>query len=216
MNDARERILDRVRAALRHPAPRPGFPARGVACFAPLPSDTESLIARFQRELESLRGEFARVREPRQAREWLRELWTRNSFQKVAAGDDPMLRRLLEGMEVQWVGAGGPAGVALEPVELAVTRADALVARTGSVLLSSRSAAGRALSVLAPVHLVVATAEELVPDLRDGLDLWRRRHGADWPSNAVVITGPSRTADIEKVLVLGAHGPKRLITLLVG
>ena len=58
--------------------------------------------------------------------------------------------------------------------------------------------------------------EELVVDLAEGIQVWQRQYGSNWPSNVYFITGPSRTADIEKVLVLGAHGPKRLVTLLVG
>jgi L-lactate dehydrogenase complex protein LldG len=49
-----------------------------------------------------------------------------------------------------------------------------------------------------------------VPDLEAAIALWQTRYGAAWPSNLCIISGPSRTADIEKILVMGAHGPKRL------
>ena len=90
-----------------------------------------------------------------------------------------------------------------------------LAARTGSIFLNARSGTGRALSVLPPVHLAVARAEELVADLAEGLRVWQNQPGSNLPSNSFIISGPSRTSDIEKVLVLGAHGPKRVITLLL-
>jgi L-lactate utilization protein LutC len=95
--------------------------------------------------------------------------------------------------------------------DLGVTGCDCLIARTGSIAVSTRSAGGRALSVLPPVHLVIARREQIVPDLDAAFALWQDRYGQSWPSNLCVITGPSRTADIEKILVMGAHGPKRLV-----
>jgi L-lactate dehydrogenase complex protein LldG len=103
----------------------------------------------------------------------------------------------------------GNAGV--READLGVTGCDCLIARTGSIAVSTRSAGGRALSVLPPVHLVLARREQVAPDLEAALALWRRRYGESWPSNLCIITGPSRTADIEKILVMGAHGPKRLV-----
>jgi L-lactate dehydrogenase complex protein LldG len=85
------------------------------------------------------------------------------------------------------------------------------VAQTGSIFVSTRSAGGRALSVLPPVHLVLARRDQLVPDLPAAFARLRQRHGGRWPSAVTMITGPSRTADIEKILVMGAHGPKRLV-----
>jgi len=95
--------------------------------------------------------------------------------------------------------------------DLGVTGCDCLLARTGSIAVSTRNAGGRALSVLPPVHLVIARRDQLVPDLTAALALWQQRYDRHWPSNLSVITGASRTGDIEKILVMGAHGPKRLV-----
>jgi L-lactate dehydrogenase complex protein LldG len=103
-----------------------------------------------------------------------------------------------------------PGNANVREADLGVTGCDCLIARTGSIAVSTRSAGGRALSVLPPVHLVLARREQVVPDLDAAIALWRHRYGQHWPSNLCVITGPSRTADIEKILVMGAHGPKRL------
>ncbi len=91
-----------------------------------------------------------------------------------------------------------------------VTGCDCLVAQTGSIFVSTRSAAGRAASVLPEMHLVVARRDQLVSDLPAAFAWLRQRYGEHWPSAITLITGPSRTADIEKILVMGAHGPKRL------
>ena len=97
-----------------------------------------------------------------------------------------------------------------------VTGCDCLVAMTGSIFVSTRSANGRAASVLPEKHLVVARREQIVPDLAAAFGLLRQRYGSRWPSAMSLITGPSRTADIEKTLVMGAHGPKRLALYFEG
>ena len=86
-------------------------------------------------------------------------------------------------------------------------RMRALIAQAGSVLVSSRSSGGRALSVLPPHHIVLARREQLLPDLPAAFALLRNKYASDYPSLISFITGPSRTGDIERILVLGAHGP---------
>ena len=110
---------------------------------------------------------------------------------------------------------GGYDRFALERCDAAVTACDALIAQTGSVMLTTQSAGGRALSVLPPHHVVVATQDQLLADLPAAFALLKTRYADDWPSFMTFITGPSRTGDIERILVLGAHGPKKLTILLV-
>jgi L-lactate dehydrogenase complex protein LldG len=98
----------------------------------------------------------------------------------------------------------------LEGCQASVTQCDALVAQTGSVLVTSRSAGGRALSVLPPHHVVLARREQLVRDLPEAFAFLKKTYAPQYPSFISFITGPSRTGDIERILVLGAHGPKKL------
>ncbi len=216
MNDARSQILDRIRAAMKSPASRVELRGPAEPWFSAIPRDAESLIARLKQELEMLKAEFLRAPDLAVARPMLHDFFDRNEIRQIAAAADPLLRRLLEGSEVRWVDSQSQAGRSLDGWDIGITRADALAAGTGSIFLTSRSGAGRALSVLPPLHLVVALKEELVADLGEGFQVWQQRYGDRWPSNCFIITGPSRTADIEKVLVLGAHGPKRLVTFLIG
>jgi L-lactate dehydrogenase complex protein LldG len=103
----------------------------------------------------------------------------------------------------------------LEKCDAGFSECDAIIAQTGTVLVTNRSAGGRALSVLPPHHVVLVRRSQLVPDLTAAYDLLKRKYGSQYPSMISFITGPSRTGDIERILVLGAHGPKKLSIICV-
>lgn len=105
----------------------------------------------------------------------------------------------------------------LLPKSLAtLTYCDFLIARTGSIMISTQSNSGRKLHAIPDIHLVVAYASQLVSDLRDALHKIKiKSNEGEIPSQITLITGPSRTADIEKTLVMGAHGPKDLYLFFV-
>jgi L-lactate dehydrogenase complex protein LldG len=96
-----------------------------------------------------------------------------------------------------------------------ITLCECLIERTGSILLTSRQLAGRRLSIFPPVHVVVASTGQMLPDIRQGLDFIRKKYRSGLPSMISLVTGASRTADIEKTLVLGAHGPRELVLFLI-
>ena len=96
--------------------------------------------------------------------------------------------------------------------EIGLTTSDYLIARTGSIVLNSLTGGGRRISVLPPIHIVIAYANQIVDSLDNVFN--NDFLSNDW-SYATIISGPSRTSDIEKQLVLGAHGPKRLIVILI-
>jgi len=99
-------------------------------------------------------------------------------------------------------------------MEAGITECEFLVARTGSVLISSASPSGRQMNVFPPIHFVIANVSQLVDYPEDALVAIQKKYNHSLPSIISTITGPSRTADIEKTLVLGAHGPKEFIVLL--
>lgn len=106
-------------------------------------------------------------------------------------------------------GVGSKSGPS-ESSQATITMAEALVAQTGSVLVSAECG-GRGAAIVAPVHIVVAEAAQLVPDLEAAFAQVKERGTALRNSYLCFITGSSRTADIEKILVMGAHGPRRLV-----
>ena len=103
----------------------------------------------------------------------------------------------------------------MEKCDAGITECDVLIAQTGGVAVTSRSAGGRALSVLPPHHIVIARRDQLVADLPAAFAFLQKKYTPDFPSMISFITGPSRTGDIERILVLGAHGPKKLTIFCV-
>src|SRR4030095_4385037 len=105
---------------------------------------------------------------------------------------------------------------ALEACDAGLTECECLTAQTGSVCATTKSSGGRALSVLPPHHVVIARKSQLLPDLTAAYELLAQKYATSgYPSYMGFITGPSRTGDIERILVLGAHGPKKLTVLIV-
>ena len=102
-----------------------------------------------------------------------------------------------------------------EMAEVGITLCEVLIARNGSVMVSNKNAAGRRLSIFPHHHIVIARTGQMVMDLKDAFKLIKNKYGTEIPSMISTITGPSRTADIEKTLVLGAHGPKELFVFLI-
>jgi L-lactate dehydrogenase complex protein LldG len=82
-------------------------------------------------------------------------------------------------------------------------------------LLSTGQESGRTVSVYAPVHICIAYTRQLVYDIREGLEFLQEKYKMGLPSLITLATGPSRTADIEKTLVVGVHGPKDVYVFLI-
>ncbi len=222
------KILARIQEALKvrapspghvplHPRPGPGPPSKNARAW--LPAVGESLaerIAQFQKNTLELKAEFHLLENRDQLSNSLLKLRDAEGWKRVAshAGEltDEACRML--GLPVCRTDRTYEVG-ALEACDAGITECDALIAQTGSVLVTSRSAGGRALSVLPPHHVVLARREQLLADLPEAFALLKQKYTANYPSFISFITGPSRTGDIERVLVLGAHGPKKLTILCV-
>jgi L-lactate dehydrogenase complex protein LldG len=224
----RENILGRIREALTVEAPLPaqhgtGKPAAIVAdrlaqmrrCLPAVDDSFESRLAAFRDNAVMLKAGFVVAKNRDDLRTKLRELCHAEGWKKIAthAGELAEFAARTIGLPAIKTDSGYDANE-LEACDAGITECDALVAQTGSVLVTSRSAGGRALSVLPPHHVVLARREQLVRDLPAAFELLRHKYGTDFPSMISFITGPSRTGDIERTLVLGAHGPKKLSVFL--
>lgn len=215
-DSAREAILGRIRQALKSPAPAPHWlesPIPTGPWFA-LPADEAELRTRFRTEFMAIQGEWLEAATLEEGRQVLTDWLYRQEITSALAPATPALEQLIGAKPlVRWVAPANPDRHGWDTIDLGITPAESLVAESGTIVVSA--AFSRALSVLPPIHLVVATADQLVPDLETSIARLRARHGAALPSTFSWISGPSRTADIEKILVLGAHGPRRLVILLL-
>jgi len=99
--------------------------------------------------------------------------------------------------------------------DIYVTGCEFLIAQTGSVVVTTAQTGSRRTIAYPTTHIVVAKKNQLIEELSDALKSLSLKYETNFPSQLTVITGPSRTADIEKTLVMGAHGPKELIIFYI-
>ncbi len=99
--------------------------------------------------------------------------------------------------------------------DIGVTLCECLIARTGSIMITSKQTSGRRLPIYSNYHIVIAYTSQLLYNIKDGLKFIRDKYGSSIPSMITTISGPSKTADIEKTLVQGAHGPKEVFVFLI-
>ena len=224
----RTAILDRIREALALSAPHPGThggheaavtfadrPVHVAQQWLPPGGETfEEQVERFRVASTELKTDFHLLASRDEAHATLAKICDAESWKKVATHSgtltDPAATAL--GLPVLRSERGYDVNE-MESCDIGLTECDSLVAQTGSLVVTSRSCGGRALSVLPPHHVVLARRDQLVRDLSAALALVQRKYAPDYPSMISLVTGPSRTGDIERILVLGAHGPKKLTVL---
>lgn len=219
----RETILDRIREALRAPAPRPHstklaepVPAPIQTCLPAVPSKPEERLELFCKNCVELKTDFFLARDANEAAQRLGTLKQSKGWSSAASHRHPLVEPLVTSLGLPTIFVEQGTSIKdLEKCSVGITACDLLVAQTGSILLTSRSAGGRGISVLPPHHVVLAEKRQLVPDLPEAFAYLHRQYGASFPSFATFITGPSRTGDIERILVLGAHGPRELTVILI-
>jgi L-lactate dehydrogenase complex protein LldG len=227
----RDKILARIKEALKVHAPLPNHQVHTQdlppSPLTPPPSSPrrwlpfvgerfEDRLALFVKNAADLKADFHFLPSRQELLQNLRDLRDRENWKRIGSHAGELTDAACDelGLPVcrtdqKYVAAE------LEGCAAAITQCDALIAQTGSVLVTSRSAGGRALSVLPPHHVVLATREQFLPDLPEAFALLKRRYQPNYPSFISLITGPSRTGDIERILVLGAHGPKKLTIFFV-
>lgn len=110
---------------------------------------------------------------------------------------------------------GDPEMKAAFEAEVGVTGVKAAIAESGSLIYASGADYGRGLMLAPPVHLAILRASEVIADLLDHVRNLDATEPAALPAGEVVISGPSKTADIEGVLITGVHGPGKLLVVLV-
>ncbi len=206
-NTARENILTKIKQALGKPVPVP-FPASEGKESVFLPSQQE-LEIEFAENFTRLEGRFSFCADENELVLQLQTLISNRKWTKIYSRETGLQHKL---------SAAGFTTVYSDDVatcDAAITGCEKLIARTGSMVLSSAQLSGRTTSVYAPVHICIAYTNQLVYDINEGLQQLRETYGQQFPSMVTLATGPSRTADIEKTLVVGVHGPKEVFCFLV-
>ena len=211
---SRDKILNRLRQSVPDGESERSVIIPDSDLYADYPVSTAALLDLFSERLRQLHGELIIAENLSAAAENLYQTiyeFPPSSCLAHAPGMLEEIARLKPAIESRladytMLSANSPAFAQLKA---GITVADYLVARSGSIILSAATAGGRRLSVLPPVHIVLAYTGQLVPSLDTALE------GLPDSSYITIITGPSRTSDIEKKLVLGAHGPKRLVVILI-
>ncbi len=226
MSSARETILANVRQALEHPSHLPetggDITERVRAGLRKLtPSDHKGLAQQFKKEVETVSGECHLCADAGTAQSKLLELLQAAAIGRIAIDGHELSRAFAQPLTTRasQVTLVDPLQLPQTErrVELAVTpagvvQADYGIADTGSLVILYGPEASALSHVLPETIFALLPAERLLPDLYAVTD----QVPAERRKQMVLITGPSRTADIEKILILGAHGPKRLVVLIIG
>lgn len=204
----REKVYKNIRNALIEKTDAPFSDIDPDAAVFKGGAESDDLT--FAQEFTRIGGKFAYCENEDDMAEKLKYVIQEHKIDKVFCFEET-LKPLLEQHEITFE---DHAGKPLEP-SIGITACEFLLARTGSIMVSSRLLSGRRLNVFPEVHVVVASTNQVVKDIKDALNQMKEIYDKGLPSAITVISGPSRTADIEKTLVMGAHGPKELYVLLV-
>ncbi len=182
------------------------FPLSGLSKNEfPEPID---LLSTFKEELEAIGGNVFIEENFEGIKHRLSEIITEKSLGKVFCIDDQVQQAfsgVVDFTETQ---------EDFEAMQAAVTQCECLISRTGTVVVNASHPSGRRLNAFPPIHFIWAKYSQLVSTPHEAMEWLDNKFGNDLPSLVSFITGASRTADIEKTLVMGAHGPKEIYVFI--
>jgi L-lactate dehydrogenase complex protein LldG len=206
ISPSKENILKKIREALTHSTPLPFPQSEGNNPIFP-PSQQE-LEIEFAEQFTRLQGKFIFCLNHQELAFQFNSLIKKQGWKKIYCREEDLLKlfdtQLTDSLTDDLAGC-----------DISITSCESLVARTGSIVMTTAQSSGRTVSVYAPIHICIAYTRQLVYDVKDALQLIKNRYDDRLPSLITFATGPSRTADIEKTLVVGVHGPKEVYCFLV-
>lgn len=206
MSTARENILKRLKLAGET---RKENTLEQPDMIAPIYHDTDLKLADwFTQNIELVSGKVVRVKNISEAAVQLKKLIDKEKWENIFCLDSHLQKTLKEQINLQ----SKPED--FEGLQVGITPCEFLVAHLGSALVSSAGTSGRKLYVYPETHVIIAHVGQIVKYLDDAIAQIQEKYKNNLPSMITNITGPSRTADIEKTLVKGMHGPKKLFILL--
>ena len=207
VSPAKENILKKIRKALSNSTPLP-FPQSEGSSSVYQPSQ-QDLGLEFAERFTSLQGRFIFCEHHTELVSQLKQVISNNKWEKIFCIEEGLRKILAENKFDNY------SYNDLASCDTAITTCEWLVARTGSIVLSAAQESGRTVSVYAPIHICIAWTSQMVYDLKDALAFLKEKYKNNIPSQITFASGPSRTADIEKTLVTGVHGPKEVYCFLV-
>jgi L-lactate utilization protein LutC len=174
------------------------------------------LAARFSEALTAVKGEVRRAADLDGALEEVAQILEEIKATRGIVDDDPLLDKIdlaKRWPDVNWFTVGRNEGDLRQfaaAADVGISIAEAALAETGSVVVSSGPGRSRFTSLLPPVHLALVPTSRLTPDIFT----WIAGHDRQFPSSLTLISGPSKTADIEQTMAIGVHGPGRFVAIL--
>jgi L-lactate dehydrogenase complex protein LldG len=235
MNGSRTEILGKIRLALAKPRAEHHHGHEPVTSslrdlFASV-SSRDSLVEKFRREFEGVSGEFSYCANEAVAIETIKQIIAASSSEEVAISQHTICKRLDLGTKLgpelpnvhfltEGIDSENPferirLRNALAQAQLSITGAEYLLAESGTIVVAAGRQASRQISLLPSIHVVLATPDQIYPNMAELFQEIQKKHGTALPGSTLTfITGPSRTADIEKVLIKGVHGPTRLLAVV--
>jgi L-lactate dehydrogenase complex protein LldG len=206
---SRETILNTIRKALSENAVPMPFPESEKVHDFFAKTDI-SLEEKFAEEFTKLGGKFVYCSDEADMIQQLEALADTMKWSSIHTRDQFLLNLFKEN-NIEFI---QPAGD-MHDLEVGLSLCECLIARTGSAIMSSGQDYGRSLPVYSPIHITIAFTNQLVWDISNAISLLKEKYNNQLPSMMSLTTGPSRTADIEKTLVVGVHGPKEVYIFLI-
>jgi L-lactate dehydrogenase complex protein LldG len=206
VSSSKEKILKKIREALSNPVPLPFSKSEGSnSVFQP---QTEELEILFAEEFTKLGGKFAFCINEEDAKNQILKLIAFRKWQHVFCKEKNLIQLLQEKESLS-------LNSSLTDSDTAITSCDYLVARTGSIVMSSAQPGGSTISAYAPVHICIAYVDQLVYDTYEVLKAIKNRNTKDIPSFITFAAGPGSTSDIENSRIIGTHGPQEIYLFLI-
>ncbi len=203
--NAKQQILKRIKNALVNTVPMP-FPNSEGNQTVYIQS-TNELIVTFAEEFTKLQGKFVFCPTKIDFENDIKQLIHIQQWQHIYCIEEPY-KTVMNNL-------GYTMHNDLPSCQVSITGCEFLVARTGTMVLSAAQQSGRTTSVYAPIHICVAYTSQLLQDVKNALQELQVKYGNKFPSFVTFASGPSRTADIEKTLVTGVHGPKEVYCFVI-
>jgi L-lactate dehydrogenase complex protein LldG len=207
VSPSKENILKKIRKALSQSTPLPFPKSEGTESVYQPPQ--QELEVEFAEQFTKLLGRFIFCINQQELAFQINSLIKKQDWKKVYCVEDKLIASFAEQLEDRLVKTD------LANCDVSITGCEYMVARTGSIVMSAAQPSGRNVSVYAPIHICIAYTNQLVYDIKEALQGVKDKYGDKLPSLITFATGPSRTADIEKTLVVGVHGPKEVYLFLV-